>query len=512
VATVSEQGPRSRRDPCEPDRAGRYPGERDRRSGAYDRDDRRFGEGRSSREHGRDDRRSDESEYDREDQRSGYDREGRRRPRRCRVILFVAGGLLGPGYWLCGVVGDGRLFGRSPAHARLTEFVLASVVVVVASWGLLLILGEALLFALAVVRADDRERYDIYRNMMILWGYVLTLGIPRHFRRLPAQFGDVRPAPGRDGGRPAHREEGRDQGPRRQPRSGPTPPRPRTDGEANRTPRSSRDRRPARGTGTGATEPPRRTTPGARRGPAPDRQADEDDYRSSRRVGEQPRPPRPRPRELDTGDPEPRPWPNDGTAQNRPRAPRPRRDARHPDAADGRAEAAKRANGQGGPVAPGTDGGEARGLSPAPRDGAGGRPAAPAAERAGGGEGPTVVPRAGGADVAAGRANGKDATVLPGTGRAGVRGLPVAPRVGGGERPAAAGVGDEGAVPGVKRTGKARRVRSAGTSDGGRAMPRGPVFPPRPAGDAEASYGCGPVVRPGEDGQAGLGRWRAPIP
>jgi hypothetical protein len=53
----------------------------------------------------------------------------------------------------------------------------------------LLILGEAMLFALAVVKADDRERYDIYRNLMILWGYVLTLGIPRHFRRLPAQFG-----------------------------------------------------------------------------------------------------------------------------------------------------------------------------------------------------------------------------------------------------------------------------------------------------------------------------------
>jgi hypothetical protein len=113
---------------------------------------------------------------------------GRRGARRCRFILFVTGGLLGPGYWLCGSVGDGHVFGRTPSEVRFTEFVLASVVVVVASWGLLLILGEALLFALAVVRADDRERYDIYRNLMILWGYVLTLGIPRHFRKLPAQF------------------------------------------------------------------------------------------------------------------------------------------------------------------------------------------------------------------------------------------------------------------------------------------------------------------------------------
>jgi hypothetical protein len=117
------------------------------------------------------------------------DRAGRRGPRRCRIVLFVVGGLVGPGYWLYGSVWGGRLFGRSPADTRFTEFVLAMIVVVVASWGLLLILGEALLFALAVVRADDRERYDIYRNLMILWGYVLTLGIPRHFRKLPAQFG-----------------------------------------------------------------------------------------------------------------------------------------------------------------------------------------------------------------------------------------------------------------------------------------------------------------------------------
>jgi hypothetical protein len=119
----------------------------------------------------------------------GTERSGGRCGSRRRVILYVAGGLLGPGWWLCGAVYDGPAFGRTKADVHFAEFVLASGVVVVASWGLLLILGEAMLFALAVVKAGDRERYDVYRNLMILWGYVLTLGIPRHFRRLPAQFG-----------------------------------------------------------------------------------------------------------------------------------------------------------------------------------------------------------------------------------------------------------------------------------------------------------------------------------
>jgi hypothetical protein len=133
------------------------------------------------------------------------DRAAHRGPRRYRILFAVVGGLLGPGYWLCGVLWDGRPFGKSPAEIHFTEFVLAMIVVVVASWGLLLILGEALLFALAVFRADDKEQYDVYRNLMILWGYVLTLGIPRHFRRLPAQFGalndDVREGPANGGGR-----------------------------------------------------------------------------------------------------------------------------------------------------------------------------------------------------------------------------------------------------------------------------------------------------------------------
>ncbi|GLY77458.1 hypothetical protein [Actinoallomurus sp. CA-142502] len=183
---------------------------------------------------------------------SERDRAGRRGPRRCRIILFVLGGLLGPGYWLCGSVWGGRLVGRSPAEGRFTEFVLAMVVVVVASWGLLLILGEALLFALAVVRADDRERYDIYRNLMILWGYVLTLGIPRHFRKLPAQFGtlpdDARP---RTGGRPPARGDARtgrtvnvhhDRTERGQ-QTRETAPRPRTrTGAEDRTREGARDR------------------------------------------------------------------------------------------------------------------------------------------------------------------------------------------------------------------------------------------------------------------------------
>jgi hypothetical protein len=136
----------------------------------------------------------------------------------------VVGGLLGPGYWLCGAVWDTRPSGKSTAEVHFTEFVLASIVVVIASWGLLLILGEALLFTLAIFRAYDKEQYDIYRNLMILWGYVLTLGIPRHFRKLPAQFGalnddalnDARGRSHRDGDRrTAERPPTRDQRHRR---------------------------------------------------------------------------------------------------------------------------------------------------------------------------------------------------------------------------------------------------------------------------------------------------------
>lgn len=160
---------------------------------------------------------------------------GRRGRRRYQVVFAVVGGLLGPGYWLCGVLWDGRPFGSSPAEVHFTEFVLALVVVVVASWGLLLILGEALLFSLAIFRAYDKEQYDVYRNLMILWGYVLTLGIPRHFRKLPAQFGGLGDD-ARDGSRGAHRDGGRrgDRGPNARDQR-----RPREAGEAGEARRRS---------------------------------------------------------------------------------------------------------------------------------------------------------------------------------------------------------------------------------------------------------------------------------
>src|SRR3569833_1499290 len=183
----------------------------------------------------------------------GRDRAGRRGPRRCRIVLFLVGGLLGPGYWLCGALWDGQVFGRAPVRVHFTEFVLASVVVVLASWGLLLLLGEALLFALAVVKAGDRERYDIYRNLMILWGYVLTLGIPRHFRRLPAQFGalpyDVEPRGRTDGPvprRPGRTEEESPDRRRQGPRGGQASPRPRAGRDDGSSPRPRPDGRAGR--------------------------------------------------------------------------------------------------------------------------------------------------------------------------------------------------------------------------------------------------------------------------
>ncbi|MCW2863236.1 MAG: hypothetical protein JWP48_4944 [Actinoallomurus sp.] len=188
---------------------------------------------------------------DREGDREGdRDEADRRTPRRCRVILYVVGGMLGPGYWLCGVVWDGRLFGKSPAETRFTEFVLASAVVVVASWGLLLILGEAMLFALAVFKADDRERYDIYRNLMILWGYVLTLGIPRHFRKLPAQFG-ARPDDVRSSGR-----GGQGAGRSRQ-QTGRPPEGHRRDGAHHHGGGPAQERQDQRGTGARRRQEPR---------------------------------------------------------------------------------------------------------------------------------------------------------------------------------------------------------------------------------------------------------------
>ncbi|MCW2944531.1 MAG: hypothetical protein JWR24_1248 [Actinoallomurus sp.] len=124
------------------------------------------------------------------------DRPAGRHGRRRRVVLYIAGGLLGSGWWLFRILDDSTVFSKIPTTVNVPLFVLASGVVVVACWGLLLILGEVMLFALAVVKAGDREQYDLYRNLMILWGYVLTLGIPRLFRKLPAQFAPSPDDPG----------------------------------------------------------------------------------------------------------------------------------------------------------------------------------------------------------------------------------------------------------------------------------------------------------------------------
>jgi hypothetical protein len=153
-----------------------------------------------------------------------------RHPRRRRLALYIAGGLLGSGWWLSSTVYDSPVFSRMPTTVHLPQFVLASGVVFMACWGLLLILGEVTLFALAVVKAGDREQYDLYRNLMILWGYVLTLGIPRLFRKLPAQFtaspdddADVRRGPGTKDVDPGwRRDAGRHRQRRRAPRGTPS--------------------------------------------------------------------------------------------------------------------------------------------------------------------------------------------------------------------------------------------------------------------------------------------------
>ncbi|WP_345434848.1 hypothetical protein [Actinoallomurus vinaceus] len=130
-------------------------------------------------------------------------RHARRSPRRPRSVLYVAGGLFGAsgtGWWLSEARHDG--FGL--AGVRVPASVAVWGLVGLAGWGALLLLGELTLFVLAIVNVGDAEVHDRCRNLMILWGYVLTLGTPRLFRRLPAQFaqlfadeGTVRP-PARD--------------------------------------------------------------------------------------------------------------------------------------------------------------------------------------------------------------------------------------------------------------------------------------------------------------------------
>lgn len=138
--------------------------------------------------------------------------ERRGRPHPVRLVLCAGGGLFGAGgtgWWLAQGDTDGSPLSRIPFH--VPRSVAIGAVIGLAGWGALLLLGEVLLFVLAVARVDDPEVHDRYRNLIILWGYVLTFGTSRFFRRLPAQFaqffGDdgadsrARHRSGRDGGR-----------------------------------------------------------------------------------------------------------------------------------------------------------------------------------------------------------------------------------------------------------------------------------------------------------------------
>ncbi len=109
-----------------------------------------------------------------------------------RLVLYVGSGLFGAGgtgWWLAQGDTDGSVLGRVPVH--VPRSIAVGAVVGLAGWSALLLVGEVLLFALAVARVDDPEVHDRYRNLIILWGYVLTLGTSRFFRRLPAQFAQL---------------------------------------------------------------------------------------------------------------------------------------------------------------------------------------------------------------------------------------------------------------------------------------------------------------------------------
>lgn len=119
-----------------------------------------------------------------------HHRHARPRTRRHGSILYVAGGLLGAsgtGWWLS----ETRHDGLHITGLRVPPSVVLWGLVGLAGWGALLLLGELALFVLAIVNVADREVHDRCRNLMILWGYVLTLGTPRLFRRLPAQFAQL---------------------------------------------------------------------------------------------------------------------------------------------------------------------------------------------------------------------------------------------------------------------------------------------------------------------------------
>jgi hypothetical protein len=132
-------------------------------------------------------------------------RHARRHHRPRHGIMYAAGGLFGAGgtgWWLFEKQrGDLSVTGlHIPASVALWG--LAGL----AGWGALLLLGELTLFVLAIVNVSDPEVHDRCRNLMILWGYVLTLGTSRLFRRLPAQFAqlfaDENPSPTPDHDRP----------------------------------------------------------------------------------------------------------------------------------------------------------------------------------------------------------------------------------------------------------------------------------------------------------------------
>ena len=113
-----------------------------------------------------------------------------RRP--MRLVLYVGGGIFGAGgtgWWLAQGDTNGSALGRIPVH--VPRSIAVGAVVGLAGWGALLLLGEVLLFVLAVARVDDPEVHDRYRNLIILWGYVLTFGTSRFFGRLPAQFAQL---------------------------------------------------------------------------------------------------------------------------------------------------------------------------------------------------------------------------------------------------------------------------------------------------------------------------------
>lgn len=114
---------------------------------------------------------------------------GSRRGRIAVYLVCALSGVGGSGWWCSRIRFDGSILNKTPSE--LPRFVAIGGIIGLAGWGVLLIVGEATLFVLAVMNVGDREVHDRYRNLMILWGYVLTLGTSRFFRGLPAQFAQL---------------------------------------------------------------------------------------------------------------------------------------------------------------------------------------------------------------------------------------------------------------------------------------------------------------------------------